>query len=192
MDRYIVVRPGDKVRATCRRSGRCCSTGPNVALTAYDVCRIARYMGVDWRSLKGRYIVAIIADVYAVPALRGLGDGVCVFLRRENGLPTCSIYPARPLRCRLYPFQPAGPSKQVLYLDTYCPGVGHGPEKEPPWRLYKHYQWELRRHYQRLHQLVFNEGYEPLEALEKLIDEVCREAEENPDWVKPEYLDTLS
>ncbi len=156
------------------RSGRCCSGGPNVALTAYDVCRIARYLGVEWRDLRGKYIVAIIADMIAVPALRGVGDGKCVFLEYQDGTPTCSIYPVRPLRCRLYPFLPASPSKKdIIYVDRYCPGVGQGPLIEPPWDLLEQYYEEVKKHYKRMYELVFDEGYEPLEALEKLLDEVC-------------------
>lgn len=143
-------------------------------MTAYDVCRIARYLGVDWKELKGKYVIAIVADMFAVPALRSVGGDVCVFLRYENNMPTCSIYPARPMRCRLYPFLPASPSKRgVVYVDTYCPGVGRGELIEPPWDMLDKYYDEVVKHYERLYQLVFKLGYEPLEALEKLIDEVC-------------------
>ncbi len=192
MSKYVLVRKGERIRVKCQRSGRCCSTGPNVALTAHDVCRIAKYMGVDWRELRGKYIIAIIADMIAIPALRGMGDGRCAFLKIQNGLPTCTIYPARPLRCRLYPFLPVSPSKKdQVYVDTYCPGYGMGDEIEPPWRLLERYYDEIKNQYRRLYQLVFEEGYEPLEALEKYIDEVCEEAEKEPQWVKPEYLDEL-
>ncbi len=145
-------------------------------MTAYDVCRIAKYLGVDWRELKGKYIIAIIADMIAVPALRSVGNDICVFLRYDNGLPTCSIYPARPMRCRLYPFLPASPSKRnIIYVDRYCPGVGKGEPMEPPWGVLEKYYQEVTMHYKRMYQLVFELGYEPLEALEKLIDEVCSE-----------------
>ncbi len=169
-----MLRRGDRVRWCCRRSGRCCSTGPNVALTVYDVCRIARYLGVEWRELRGKYILAIVADMVAIPVLRGVGDGVCAFLEYRDGLPTCTIYPVRPLRCRLYPFHPASPSKKdIVYFDTYCPGYGYGEEVEPPWSLLEEYYREVSMQYKRMYELVFSEGYEPLEALERLIDETC-------------------
>jgi Fe-S-cluster containining protein len=189
---HIIVRRGEKIGFRCQRSGRCCSTGPNVALTAYDVCRIARYLGVEWRELRGRFILAVIADMLAIPVLRGLGDNVCVFLKYRGGIPTCSIYPARPLRCRLYPFQPISPSiRDRVQVDAKCPGVGKGKEIDPPWNLLEEYYWEVENHYRRLFDLVFKEGYDPLSGLEKLIDEVCREAEENPKWADLNYLETL-
>lgn len=159
----------------CTRCGRCCSTGPNVALTAYDICRIAKYLGVNWRSLRGKYVIAYIADMIPVPALRGLGDK-CAFLEIRDGLPTCTIYPVRPMRCRLYPFQPISPSKpDSIQVDTKCLGVGEGDYVEPPWSVLEEYYEELRSHYKALYKLIFEEGYDPLTALEELIDKVCRE-----------------
>jgi len=170
---HPVLKRGDRVRFSCIACGRCCSTGPNVSLTIFDVCRIAKYMGVNWRDLRGKYVIALIADIIPVPALRGLGD-VCAFLVFENGLPRCSVYPARPMRCRLYPFLPASPSKLgVLYLDEMCLGVGESEEVEPPWNILEQYYSELREHYKLIYKLVFEEGYEPLEALEKALDIVC-------------------
>ncbi len=172
--KYLKIKRGERLRYMCVRGGRCCNGGPNVALTAYDVCRIARYFSVNWRELRGKYIIAIIADMIAIPALRGTGNGRCAFLEYRDGVPTCSIYPVRPLRCRLYPFLPVSPNKRdFIYVDRYCPGVGKGPLVEPPWNDLDQYYEEVTRHYKRMFDLVFNEGYEPLEALERLIDEVC-------------------
>ncbi len=177
MDRdHLILKRGDRIRFRCRRSGNCCTSGPNVSLTAYDICRIARYLGVDWRSLRGRYIYAVIADMYPVVVLRGIGGQVCMFLEFRDGVPTCTIYPARPMRCRLYPFQPVSPGDpDRIMIDLKCPGVGYGEEVEPPWNLLEKYYRELRSHYDRLRKLIFEDGYQPLEALEKLIDDVCRE-----------------
>ncbi len=180
-----MLRKGDKIRFSCVRCGRCCSTGPNVALTVYDICRIAKYLGVDWRALRGKYIVAYIADMIPVPALRGLADK-CAFLEYEDGLPKCSIYPVRPMRCKLYPFLPVTPSRDdVIYVDENCLGIGEGEPVEPPWETLKQYYREVKEHYTRLYDLIFNQGYEPLEALEKLLDDVCLELKEVSSGNKP-------
>lgn len=168
-----VVKKGEKVRYGCLRSGTCCSSGPNVSLTVCDICRIARYLGVGWRDLAGRYIYVVVADYFPIPVLRGVA-GKCVFLARERGLPACSIYPARPMRCRLFPFVPVSPSvADKLEVSPICPGVGKGEEADPPWDVLEDYLEEVKFHYSSLFKLIFNEGREPVQALEELLDSVC-------------------
>ncbi|MEM0232850.1 MAG: YkgJ family cysteine cluster protein [Candidatus Nezhaarchaeales archaeon] len=175
---YIKIARGGKVKVACIRCGRCCH-GPNVSLTAFDVCRIARFMGLHWRDLRGRYVKAIIADMIAIPVLQSV-NGICVFLE-VNERPTCTVYPARPMKCRLYPFLPCSPSQvDVIYLDECCKGIGTGELAEPPWNLLEQYCSELRIHYIRLYQLVFEKGYEPLQALERLIDDAYMEVSTSP------------
>jgi Fe-S-cluster containining protein len=168
---YIRVSRGEKVQATCLRCGRCCH-GPNVSLTAFDICRMANFLDVDWRELRGKYVRAVIADVIPIPILQSV-NGVCIFLVMSDR-PTCTIYPARPMKCRLYPFFSYSPAKpDLICLDECCRGVGVGEPEDPPWTLLSQYHLELKFHYTKLYQLIFEEGCEPLQALEKLIDEVC-------------------
>lgn len=173
---YVRLRLGEKTRFKCLRCGRCCGSGPNVGLTAFDIQRIARFLNVDWHELRGKYVVAVIADMTAVPTLRGRVDGTCIFLEYKDEQPSCSIYPARPMRCRLYPFMPYSPSNsETIYLDTCCPGLNAETETDPPWETLKEYYFEVKLHYARLYNLIFQEGYEPLEALEKTIEDCIRE-----------------
>ena len=172
---YIKLSFGDKVRFKCLRRGRCCSSGPNVGLTAFDICRIARFPDLDWRELKGKYVIAVIADMIAIPTLRDKGGGRCVFLEFTGGQPSCSVYPVRPMRCRLYPFLPSSPSRKgVIYVDGCCSGLNTDITTVPPWSLLKDYYFEVKFHYSRLHSLIFQEGFEPLDALEKVIEEADR------------------
>lgn len=171
---YVRLRLGEKARFKCLRCGKCCGNGPNVGLTAFDIHRIARFLNVNWQELKGKYVVAVIADMVAVPTLRGKTDGTCIFLEHEDGKPSCRIYPARPMRCRLYPFMPHSPSSnETVYLDTCCPGLNAETETdtEPPWDCLREYYVEVKLHYARLYSLTFQGGYEPIEALEKIIEE---------------------
>lgn len=168
-----IVSRGERIRYKCIRSGTCCSSGPNVALTAFDICRIARFLNTEWRSLVGRYIYAVIADQIPIPVLRGINDR-CVFLQASNNLPTCSIYPARPRRCRLFPFIPISPSiKDKMRVSRICPGIGVGEETEPPWSELEKFSEEVTIHYRLLYDYIFNKGYEPINALEAVIDQVC-------------------
>jgi Fe-S-cluster containining protein len=172
---YVKLRLGEKARFKCLRCGKCCGSGPNVGLTAFDILRIARFLNVDWRELKGRYIVAVIADMVAIPSLRGKINGECIFLEHVNGKPSCSIYPARPMRCRLYPFMPYSPSDiKTIYLDTCCSGINAEKEVDPPWDCLREYCLEIKLHYDRLYSLTFQEGCDPLEALEKTIEEYAK------------------
>jgi len=167
---YVKVLRGENVRALCLRCGRCCH-GPNVSLTAFDVCRIANFLNVHWRDLRGKYIIAVIADMIAIPILRDIGK-TCVFLKMGER-PSCTIYPARPMKCRLYPFIPYSPGRtNIINLDKCCQGVGVGDPMEPPWKLIESYYLEVKYHYSKLYQLIFSEGYDPLSALEALLDEV--------------------
>jgi Fe-S-cluster containining protein len=168
---YVKLRVGDKARFECLRCGRCC-IGPNVGLTAFDIHRILRFLGLGWTRVKGRYVVAVVADMMAIPVLKDKG-GRCVFLEFKGEKPTCTIYPARPMRCRLYPFIPYSPSdNRTVYLDKHCSGLNAHTYAEPPWETLKKYCSEAKQHYSKLYKLIFREGCEPLEALEKVIGDV--------------------
>lgn len=170
------VKRGERLTFTCTRCGKCCSSGPNVTLTAMDVCRIAKYFNTSWRELAGKYLYVIIADYTPVIVLRGINDK-CVFLKTQGKITACSIYPARPMRCRLYPFIPIAPGKLgELEVSSRCPGVGVGELSDPPWGDLEEYMREVREHYTRLYDLIFNRGYDPLSALEITLSEVCGES----------------
>lgn len=178
MRKHLIIRKGERIRFKCIRSGTCCTSGPNVSLTSFDLCRISRYLKKPWRELVGRYVNIIIADYYPVITLKSIGLNVCVFLEYSEVdgtyIPSCSIYPARPMRCRLFPFIPVSPgNSNAVYVSTICPGVGKGSEVEPPWSTLEQYLSEVRRHYELLHELIFDKGYEPEKAIEEILDRVC-------------------
>ena len=102
------------VHFSCHHCNHCC-TEVICLPTPYDVCRIVRETGANpfaflefvapgeisevedndptWLDVNGRrYLMALRRDS------RG-----CYFLQAKTGF--CSIYAARPLLCRLYPFQ---------------------------------------------------------------------------------------
>lgn len=165
---------GEKANFECLRCGRCCSGGPNVGLTAFDVLRIANYLGLEWRKLRGRYVAAVIADFTAIPILMDKGDGRCVFLENADGKAYCRIYPVRPMRCRLYPFLPISPGNDhAVYLNEQCPGTRAGVNVEPPWNTLESYNLEAKIHYAKIYRMTFRKGLDPLEALEKTLDEIA-------------------
>jgi len=192
--RLIAVprRRGARIRFSCTRCGRCCSGGPNVALTVYDVVRMARFLRMDWKSFLKGYVKVIIADLIPHLLLRGDERGRCLFLaQRHDGTTLCVIYPARPMRCRLYPILVESLEPEKVYLDPRSPGVGRGPEKPLPENLIKAYIEERRRHYRLLHRLIVEEGLEPLQALYRALEEAWREAEQGAKWADLDYVEGL-
>ncbi|MEM4481345.1 MAG: YkgJ family cysteine cluster protein [Desulfurococcaceae archaeon] len=170
-----LIEPGSSVQYSCIRCGRCCSSGPNVALTVFDICRLAKYTNSAWRELAGKYFYVVVADYIPVAVLRGIRDR-CAFLRTEGAKAVCTIYPARPLRCRLYPFIPISPGESSkLEVSAKCPGVGQGGFIAPPWEDLKSYLEEVKKHYEELFQLIFRSSYEPVKALEIALDRACSE-----------------
>ncbi len=192
--RYVKLAVGRPtgVRFRCIRCDMCCGTGPNIALTVFDVVRMARFLRIGWREFVKAYVKVIVADVIPFMSLKGDERGRCLFLYyKPSGETVCTIYPARPMRCRLYPILVEQLDTSVVYLDTVCPGVGQGKELRVPRRLVEQYVWERREHYRRLTRLILDEGLHPLEALEAVLEEAWREAEKGAKWADLDYLESL-
>ncbi|MEB3758378.1 MAG: YkgJ family cysteine cluster protein [Desulfurococcales archaeon] len=184
--------PGGSIKFKCIRCDVCCGTGPNVSLTIFDIIRMAYYTNIDWRQFIEIYVDVIIADMLPFMKLSGIGKGRCPFLRFDEDDKTyCSIYPARPMKCRLYPFIVMSPSSEYLYVDRKCPGIGEGGMVRVNPVFLKIYQRELREHYRRLYRLVMDEGYEPLQALYKALSDAYDEAKSGADWFNIEKLSKI-
>jgi len=98
----------------------CCERKGFVYLTELDVERAAEFLGMTQRDFERKY-------VYRTKNLRRLRtprETQCHFLR-EGG---CSIHPAKPTQCRLFPFWPelVDHSKEWHKAATWCPGIGKG------------------------------------------------------------------
>ncbi len=184
--RYVKVK--STMMFTCQRCGKCCSTGPNVALTVHDVIRLSLFLRIDPWSFIENYTNVIIGDIIPFIVLKST-NGVCPLLERKvNGEPVCVVYPARPLRCRLYPLIIEGGG---VYADKECPGLGSGNEKRVPQQLILQYNLERYETYRRLLDLVLVEGFEPLDALRTLIEEKLREALRGAKWANLDYIESL-
>lgn len=113
------TRPGFPFSWTCRRSGNCCAIpGGFVHVDTAEAAAIAAHLGLDVAAFRSRYVQ---------PDGERLKDGLgnrCVFL--QDGAPAgCSIYPARPRKCRDWPFWPElrdDPALLALVQRT-CPGI---------------------------------------------------------------------
>jgi len=114
------------VRFVCKRCAKCCGDTEErvrqILLLKIEAERISQ------RTLKGicEFAEKIEGSEPYVYRMKKTDDGKCVFLK-DN---LCSIYPARPLICRFYPFQlkNIGNGRFVFTYTDECPGIGDGSQ----------------------------------------------------------------
>lgn len=89
-------------------------------LTEDDIARAARFLNMPAAQFEKRFI-------YRTRNLRRLRmprSGKCRFLREDG----CSIHPAKPTQCRVFPFWPeiAETGRAWRQTAAWCPGIGQG------------------------------------------------------------------
>lgn len=107
-----------KIYMKCNHCGLCCRDPcTQIAITIGDIWRIADYLKVPVEELfKERFGINPFADPDLVHYSLDLGLNLpCKFRENER----CSIYPAKPLNCRLFPYwvlaeAPADRLKEIL------------------------------------------------------------------------------
>jgi len=110
------------IRFSCTRTGRCCKSRGKyryVYLCLDDRRRLAAHFGIPTLRFTKRYA----AKTGGLFHLTMTGDA-CLFLKRGR----CSVYDARPLQCRTWPFWPENMRPRVWEREVApnCPGVGRG------------------------------------------------------------------
>jgi Fe-S-cluster containining protein len=107
--------------------GLCCTAETregSVFLEREDLERLAGFWNLTPRAFAQKYCV----DEYGELALAMQDNGSCHFL--EHG--ECTVYEARPLQCRTYPFLPLDGFTPIAspytwrYEKKFCPGIGKG------------------------------------------------------------------
>ena len=99
---------------------KCCEQPGFVYLTEDDIIRAAEFLGMTSEAFE-------LAYVYRTRHQRRLRVGYhqpCPFLRTGG----CSIHPAKPTQCRIFPFWPEFVDDQRKWAETaqWCPGIGQG------------------------------------------------------------------
>jgi len=111
--------------------GKCCTHDEregSVFLEPGDIDRLAKHLGVRTQAFASKHTTNDYGDI----ELAKKKDGSCRFLENAN----CTVYEARPLQCRAYPFFPLDGYTPIesrytwRYEKKFCPGIGKG-------RLYK-------------------------------------------------------
>ena len=99
----------------------CCEQKGFVYLTEADLPRAAAFLGMSAQAFERKYVYRTRHQMrLLVPR-----DSTCHFLY-EGG---CSIHPAKPTQCRVFPYWPELVDSRREWLNTanYCPGIGKGP-----------------------------------------------------------------
>jgi Fe-S-cluster containining protein len=86
-----------------------------------DIARAALFLGMTAAAFEGKYVFRTRNRA----RLRVPRDANCHFLTAEG----CSIHPAKPVQCRIFPFWPELVESRREWKKTarYCPGIGKGP-----------------------------------------------------------------
>jgi len=99
----------------------CCRQRGFVYLSEDDLVRAAAFVGMTPAEFERRYVYRTRRRL----RLRTPRDSRCHFLRGDG----CSIHPAKPTQCRIFPFWPELVESRREWNKTarYCPGMGKGP-----------------------------------------------------------------
>ena len=110
------------VRFECQRGcTECCRQRGFVYLTEDDMVRAAAFLGITPEAFERKYVYR----TRLLLRLRVPRDAHCHFLNADG----CSIHPAKPTQCRIFPFWPELVESRREWNKTaaYCPGIGKGP-----------------------------------------------------------------
>jgi Fe-S-cluster containining protein len=99
----------------------CCRQKGFVYLTPEDLMRMAEFTGMTAKAFEKKYVYRTSRQM----RLRVPQEATCPFLE-EGG---CSIHPAKPTQCRIFPFWPEllESRREWKKAARYCPGIGKGP-----------------------------------------------------------------
>lgn len=122
----------DGLRFQCTQCGNCC-TGPEGAVWFNEAegQAIAKDLGVSIEQFYSDY-AHIIDDQWSLRERRSEHGLDCIFLDRASvpGKAVCSIYKARPMQCRTWPFWPENLRSHRAWVTvkriTPCPGMNSG------------------------------------------------------------------
>ena len=98
----------------------CCTQKGFVYLTETDLPRMAAFLGMTPAAFELRYVYRTRNRM----RLRVPRGSTCTFLENDG----CSIHPAKPTQCRIFPFWPELVEHPRAWKKTaaYCPGIGKG------------------------------------------------------------------
>jgi Fe-S-cluster containining protein len=137
----------DGLDFTCTQCGNCCTGGPGfVWLEKSEIVALADYLEITAEEMVERYCRKI-SGKFSLKEIRhpARGQYDCIFVKEilvnagpdtakieqtriEQTRRVCSVYPARPLQCRTWPFWPEnlGSKKAWKQAGRKCHGMDQG------------------------------------------------------------------
>lgn len=104
--------------ASC--GGRCCTgESGNIFVNAKEIASLSKLLKLDSDTFKAQYLIKKGYKYSLKEKIVGLSYD-CIFYSREAG--GCSVYMARPLQCRTFPFWEYY-KNNVNALKLECPGI---------------------------------------------------------------------
>jgi uncharacterized protein len=107
---------------SCTRCGACCTGAPGYVWVSHEeIERLAQFRGetVD------QFCAQFVRRVGNNRSLIEKPGGDCIFWDAQAG---CTVYPARPVQCRTWPFWPENVEtpEDWTQITQICPGSGRG------------------------------------------------------------------
>lgn len=130
----------DGLKFECTQCGGCCSGAPGfVWVDEQEIEALAAAVGMEREAFGDKFL----RRVGARWSLIEYPDGDCIFLDPQTR--GCSVYAARPIQCRTWPFWGSNLKTPADWQETCrdCPGAGSG-------RLYTVKQIESARKQKRM------------------------------------------
>ncbi len=121
----------DGLQFSCTRCSACCRHTPGyVFLSQKDLDDLAAFLKTSRVDLKSAYCRQVSFGQVRRLSLIEKKNLDCIFWEAENGSHGggCSVYPARPLQCRSFPFWASSMTSREEWdrCGRTCPGIGRG------------------------------------------------------------------
>lgn len=110
----------------CTQCGHCCRHEPGyVFLSENDLNQLLKYLSISQDEFVKKYCRIVDVGFFKRISLIEKPNNDCIFW--QNGL-GCSVYNARPLQCRSYPFWHAVVDSEESWKEETdsCPGMNRG------------------------------------------------------------------
>ena len=110
----------DGIKFKCQKCGACCNIEDGVVyLLKKDIYNLSSFFNIEIGEFKDKYTTLTEEGSFII---KDIHSSICRFQKNNR----CSVYPARPTQCRLYPFWSTLMKDRSLFYSENCPGIGKG------------------------------------------------------------------